>query len=527
MATEVVKIVDTGGSGDYSSLSAWEAGEQRDLVTADEIAVADCRCTTGAADTTAVTIEGWTTDSTRYIKIWTNPAQGYRHSGKWDITAYRIIVTNGSALRIMEEYTDVIGLQIDCTNKSSGSNGLFMDRDYIYISKCIVQNCERGLKPASSSTIAYMWNTIIINCWRAIDNDDDTSDTQYAYNITAIGSDYHGILRCVAKNCLCKGYTTCFFGLASNSDYNSSDDSTGDNWGSNGRANQTFTFVDEANGDYHLDVSDAGAKDYGIDLSSDLYLAFTDDIDGDTRSAPWDIGADEYIAAVGGSIIKIINETLNFNESVSRLSSTNKIVNETLQLDETYPKLQATNKIINETLELNENISRISGVIKVISETLQISELVTKIPGITKVVNETLQFSESIFRKTGITKVVNEALQIVENISKRSWTTKIVNEALNLSESVFKRGVVKKIVNETLQLSENVIRRSGLVRIINETLRISENIIRSLAVALGWREVLEADSLITLEESKKTAITLEKAEDSTITTEISDNSPLD
>ena len=285
----------------------------------------------------------------------------------------------------------------------------------------------------------------------------------------------------------------------------------------------------------------------------------------------------DFGAASGSSLVRIINETLNFNESISKLSSTNKIVNETLHLDETYPKLQATNKIINETLqidesnekkgavskiideslqiseslvkkghtkkiineqiqvsealskrgstkkvvneslELNENISKVSGIIKVVSETLQISELVAKIPGITKVVNETLQFSESIFRKTGITKVVNEALQIVENISKRSWTTKIVNEALNLSESVFKRGVVKKIINETLQLSENVIRRSGLVRIINETLRISENITRSLAVALGWREVLEADSLITLEVSKKSAIT----------TEISDNSPLD
>ncbi len=205
----------------------------------------------------------------------------------------------------------------------------------------------------------------------------------------------------------------------------------------------------------------------------------------------------DFGAITGGSLIKIINEQIQVSEALSKRGSTKKVV--------------------NENLELNENISRISGVIKVINETLHISELIAKIPGITKVINETLQFSESVFRKTGITKVVNEALQIVENISKRAWTTKIVNEALNLSESVFKRGVVKKIVNETLQLSENVIRRSGLVRIINETLRISENIIRSLAVALGWREVLEADSLITLEVSKKSAITIE----------ISDNSPLD
>ncbi|MCK5081627.1 MAG: hypothetical protein KAR31_01850, partial [Candidatus Omnitrophica bacterium] len=55
-------------------------------------------------------------------------------------------------------------------------------------------------------------------------------------------------------------------------------------------------FVDEANDDFHLASNDTGAKDLGTDLTSDANLAFSDDIDGDTRPvAPgtWDIGADE------------------------------------------------------------------------------------------------------------------------------------------------------------------------------------------------------------------------------------------
>ena len=60
--------------------------------------------------------------------------------------------------------------------------------------------------------------------------------------------------------------------------------------------NRTFTFVDEANDDFHLaSTDDTGAKDYGTDLSSDPNLSFNDDIDGDTRSGTWDIGADERI----------------------------------------------------------------------------------------------------------------------------------------------------------------------------------------------------------------------------------------
>jgi hypothetical protein len=36
-----------------------------------------------------------------------------------------------------------------------------------------------------------------------------------------------------------------------------------------------------------------------IDVGTDLSATFTDDIDGVTRSGTWDIGADEYVAAVG------------------------------------------------------------------------------------------------------------------------------------------------------------------------------------------------------------------------------------
>ena len=74
MATEVVKIVDpdNGAGADYTSLSAWEAGEEKDLQQADEIAVAKCRCTSGSADTDYVVIDGsWNTDADHYIKIWT------------------------------------------------------------------------------------------------------------------------------------------------------------------------------------------------------------------------------------------------------------------------------------------------------------------------------------------------------------------------------------------------------------------------------------------------------------------------
>ena len=243
-----------------------------------------------------------------------------------------------------------------------------------------------------------------------------------------------------------------------------------------------------------------------------------------------------YYEAGGGAIIKVINETLQFSESVNKsmvakkiinetlqlsestlkLQDTKKVVNETLQLSESVEKKGATKKVVNETLQLSENTKKISGITKVINETLQIAESIAKVSGIVKVVNEVLQLSENIFKKGSIKKVVNETLQFSEALSKKGSIKKVVNEVLQLSENVLKKGSIKKVVNETLQLAENIVKKSGIIRIINEVLNISEGIIKALAVAYGWREVIEGDSPITLVVSGT----------STITTEITGNSPL-
>ncbi len=87
-ATEVISTIKEDGTGDYTSLSAWEAGENRDLVALDEIAVAQIDGTWTNPDTTAVTIDGWVTDATRYIKIYTTATA--RHDGKWNTGKYRL-----------------------------------------------------------------------------------------------------------------------------------------------------------------------------------------------------------------------------------------------------------------------------------------------------------------------------------------------------------------------------------------------------------------------------------------------------
>jgi len=309
MATEVTHTIRASG-GDYTSLSAWEAGEQRDLVSADEIEIAECYNDWPDGLQDAPSISGWTTDADHYIKVYTPESErhnGTAGSGFW----LKGDTTYVDSLTISDPYVVAEGLEITanlanayrCIRVNVGSK-----TGWVKISHCLLHdstvNKAEGIGVGSVGTI-YIWNNIIYN----MDNgskgvgivaNEDNCNSAYIYNNTISDCYQYGISTygsvVVAKNNLVQNCgTSCFAGsFNSASDYNASDDSSSTG-GAHDRTNQTFTFVDEANDDFHLAPNDTGAKDYGTDLSSDPNLAFSDDIDGETRSGTWDIGADEEI----------------------------------------------------------------------------------------------------------------------------------------------------------------------------------------------------------------------------------------
>lgn len=304
---------------------------QKDLVSADEISVADCRSTSGTADTTAITVSGWTTDATRYIKIWTDPTVGYRHGGgSYDATKYRMdcsLSHQTSLILVQEGYVRIVGLQFRATLTNwSEAYGIRLDADSaaaLYVDKCIftINNAGSGANVGMDGVVLSYQNTnryaYITNCLfhDTVKNDfvsfgsicvrGDVTPL-YAYNNTFVNGAvaiYSSVTDAIiAKNNLVVGYTTAMTGtFAAGTDYNATDDAaigytvTGSG-NTHDRVSQTFTFA--ASGDYHLASNDAGARDYGVsDPGSGL---FSDDIDGQTRSGSWDIGADEYVAAATG-----------------------------------------------------------------------------------------------------------------------------------------------------------------------------------------------------------------------------------
>jgi hypothetical protein len=315
MATQLKKTVKPSG-GDYTSLEACMNANEKDLVAADQYFDVEIDGDwSGGADTTNCTIHNYTTDAMHYINIYTTAAA--RHAGVWNDSKYRK-TTGGGGQLINEQainYVSIKGIQFD----AQGGYAIFIGNSgtNITIAYNIIKNASYDSTTPGISLNYYgphfIYNNIIYECGKGI-----SSPGQFAINgivvfnntvadcVTA-GIDFQATQysspKPLLKNNLVQNSVTNFpnpTGLDPASNYNASSDTTSTG-GANDRTSQTFTFKDAANKDYHLASTDAGARNYGVsDPGSGL---FSDDIDGETRSGSWDIGADEYVAA-GGSALK-------------------------------------------------------------------------------------------------------------------------------------------------------------------------------------------------------------------------------
>lgn len=303
MATTTVKIVDTdGGAGhDYDSIALWEAGQAKNCVTADVIEVAKCRCTSGSADTSNCTISGsWNTDNTRYIKIWTDPSELYRHDGKWNTAKYRMEpaannVINSTAVDVCIR---LIGLQVKAPASKNGIN-CYSTSKTSYIEQCIITGATSSSGLATPAGTWKIGNTIVYGMSGAYGM--ELKGTVYVYNCTAVGC-YYGFYRngatATIKNCIAVDCTDGYNGTFGTSATNLSD--------INGDAPSEVaygdpTFADLANKDFHLGASDTKATALGSDLSGDASYPISVDIDGETRTGTWDIGADQHTATAAAT----------------------------------------------------------------------------------------------------------------------------------------------------------------------------------------------------------------------------------
>lgn len=313
-ATEVISLIRqncSGYSNCYTSLAAWEAAyggwPDGNLVGRDQIAVARIEGTWTQADTAPLSLSGWTTDADHYIRIYTVGAA--RHNGTPG-SGYRLQTSGSGPFTSYVAYFRVEVLEIQSLSNSSpiyvrmsaGLNGeMHFSHNLIHGNG---SNSGSGLYLYDYDGVVKIWNNIIFDvAGLGYQGAIQTSrGAAYIYNNTLVDIIAGFAIRndsgvTIVKNNLTEAPGADFYGsFYPASDFNASADDTAP--GLHSRRNQTFTLVNRSGDNFHLATSDAGARNYGTDLTSDGYIPISNDIDSQARSGGWDIGADE---ATGGT----------------------------------------------------------------------------------------------------------------------------------------------------------------------------------------------------------------------------------
>lgn len=337
MAAEVRKTIDpdNGGGTDYTSLDAWEDAlggtTTGHLPNDDQIAIAECRSSGGTNDTAPVTVNGWTTDSTRYILITGDSALGdgdgdFPADGIWDATKYVLENDDDAsyAIQIRENYVNIRKLQIlDTITASAAQHALQINvvvgANYFEIDSCIIKGVctgdgvAYGINVTDVDVVVLIYNTIVSG-FRSVSHANDTGfrgisvrgTTVDVFNCTIYGN-YHGLYEdgagtYTSKNNAIGNNADDTFGTWT-SDYNCDDDNDGGNNQSPSGANWANEFVTPG--------SDFTLKAGGNCINNGTADLFTEDDDiintGRPQGAAWDIGAFELIVVAGAAGIMTTN----------------------------------------------------------------------------------------------------------------------------------------------------------------------------------------------------------------------------
>lgn len=312
---DTIKTIKSSG-GDYSSFSAWEAGQQKSITSGDR-EIAECYAFEDST-ASAELLAGWTVPSGAGIIIRTPTAE--RHTGTRG-TGYRLVGSSSAwVLYIQQNYVTFDGIAIRGTSTASGSGGSTVRANNIQdfrVLNCFIEGqlADGDVLEMRVADVAnrngVVANTVVIN--------NNASGTGFVlhcggkFNVHNCALIHTGnaeairvgnLANCVVRvkntfmhrgtgtNVYSTGYTAATFTTCRHSTSQSITGSTG----STAYSTANFTNV-TAGSENPAPVSGSALIDAGTDLSADGDYAFSTDIFSATRSGTWEIGPFNYAAA--------------------------------------------------------------------------------------------------------------------------------------------------------------------------------------------------------------------------------------
>ncbi len=330
-------IKNISGAAVPQANDQWRVDGSRYFMISDGGAfpIALARIDEAVSDTSGVSIDGWGTSPSSYIRIYTDTA--FRHSGIWSASYYRIEKTasanDQAIIDIKENNVRIEGLQVGLTNSGgyAGCKAFNIDsqsqqaKSDIRINSNIIKGVISGtgsegigIYGNDTDITAKIYNNIIydfinsavVNCGGII----AASGGAYSVYNNTLYNDYKGIYAgagtVTAKNNIAQGasaYGGIFFsGNSDASDYNVSNFAV-DAPSPSYRSMQAtiVSFVDTGSKNFHLLASDTMAINAGVNLYAAGSAVWSVDIDNNSRNvsaAAWDIGADQTALNVASNV---------------------------------------------------------------------------------------------------------------------------------------------------------------------------------------------------------------------------------
>ncbi len=316
MPTVVEVTVGPGGAYHYSSLTAAEAGEDDngDLVSRD--VQLDIACFAFDDASANCNFSGWTTDATRYVRVYCPPGEG--HSGVWNTSKYRKRSTTGfgAVITISEEFVRIDGIQ--CYQPSGSYTALVRvdistNTSDIRIDRCLLNARGATLSLAalhmSTGNLRVLNSAVYGSSSDGIEIVSSVAGSVVALdNVTSVGNGTYGVANgsgnaaCTLRNCYSGGNSTEAYLTSSTMTFTTCMHSSATSFtGSTGSiAYDTSNFTNVTSGSEDLSLPSGSDL---IDAGTDLSGTFTDSIGGVTRpsGAAFDVGAFEFDAGGGGT----------------------------------------------------------------------------------------------------------------------------------------------------------------------------------------------------------------------------------